>query len=227
MSWHTTGSERRVCPPEFQEQIDALFGSNRFGGSMFRLAWGQTEVIQVAGLRSYEDRLMCHNVPCWNILRWRSPEAFGTPEVYYLINQDTESGLCALGEYPWEGRYEILQPLVNREVRDGRMIVDAFPLDARIMDVIIPLMVEAQKATYWEARAAQQAMEAAEEKATVNRIADRLMNDLPSFYGPVSYSQQGCRTALIDRKMAEISKVWSRYSKSQIERLPRGFYQGN
>ena len=98
--------ERRVCPDDFQQAIDERFGVNRFGTSNYRMAWGETETMRVAGVRGYEDRLMCGNVACWNLMRWRPPEAFGTPELFDLLNRDRDSGLCILGEYPYEGRYE-------------------------------------------------------------------------------------------------------------------------
>ena len=220
-------AERRQCPEEFQQAITERFGVNRFGSPNFRVAWGESETMRVAGLSGYEDRLMCGNVACWNLMVWRPPESFGTPELFDILNRDPETGLCILGEYPYEGRYDVLQPLMAKEFRNGRLCIDAFPLSFQILDTILPLVVLSQQKTALEIEAANAIIEARENKAIVDEITDRMMDDLPTRLGPVSYSKHGCKTARITKKMDEISRVWNRMSVRKLRGMRTGFYQGN
>jgi len=220
-------AERRLCLDEFQQAIDERFGLNRFGTSNFRMAWGETETMRVAGVRSYEDRLMCGNIACWNLLRWRPPESFGSPELFEILNRDLDSGLCILGEYPYEGRYDILQPLMAKEFKNGRLEIEAFPLSYQILDTIIPIVLQSEEMTGMEIAAANAVIEARENKVIVEEITDRLLDEMPTRLGPVSYSKHGCKTAAITKKMDEISRVWNRMSVGALKRPRRGFYQGN
>ena len=222
----TRTAERRLCPDEFQQAIDERFGLNRFGTSNFRMAWGETETMRVAGLHGYEDRLLCGNVPCWNLMRWRPPEAFGTPDLFDIVNRDPDTGLCILGEYPYEGNYDVLQPLMAKEFKNGRLVIDAFPLSYQILDVILPLIVAAGEMTDLELQAANALVEARENKAIVDEIADRLLDEMPTRLGPVSYGKGGCKTAAITKKMDEISRVWNRLSKNRSAESSARFLPG-
>ena len=219
-------AERRICPQEFQDAIDERFGLNRFGGPRYRLAWGETETHRVQGPRGYTERLLCPNIPCWNILRWRAPECYGTPRLYDLINRDPVTHLCLLGEYPYEGAWELVQPLYSKEFHFATGLqINSFPLDHVIMDLILPLMEMSEQMSAAEIAAAEEFNEQAENKAQVEAIADRLMDDYPTRFGPVSYGRGGCKTAVIDRKMHEISQIWNRMSRTALRRQRKGFYQ--
>jgi hypothetical protein len=220
-------SERRICPEEFQQAITERFGANRFGTPNFRVAWGETETMRVAGLHGYEDRLLCGNIACWNLMQWIGPEEFGSPELFNLVNRDPDTGLCILGEYPYEGMYDVLQPLMSKEFRNGRLVIDAFPLSYQIIDVILPLVELSKELTAEKIAAANAIIEARDNQAIVDEITDRMMDEMPTRLGPVSYSKHGCRTAAITKKMDEISRVWNRMSVKKLRQTRTGFYQGN
>ena len=93
------------------------------------------------------------------------------------------------------------------------------------MDLILPLMEMSEEMSAAEIAAAEEFNEQAENKAQVEAIADRLMDDYPTRFGPVSYGRGGCKTAVIDRKMHEISQVWNRMSRTALRRQRKGFYQ--
>jgi hypothetical protein len=217
--------ERRVCPPEYQKELTERFGLNRFDEPNFRIVWGQTETTTVAGLRGYEPRLLCNGLPCWNILRWIPPESYGTPEMWYRQNFDELTGLCLMGPYPDKGRYEVAIPLMNKKMVNGNLQIEAMPLCYAIIDTIIPLLVKAQRLTYWERKAAEEQREAKENAAIVSEITDRLLDDMPTFYGPTSYREQQNRTALIDRKMAEIERVWKMLPRNYLRNPRLGLHQ--
>jgi hypothetical protein len=216
--------ERLVCPPEFQAEVTERFGVNRFDEPNFRIVWGQTEMTTVAGLHGYEERLLCSGAPCWNILRWIAPEVYGTPESWYAANYDELTKLCLLGLYPEKGRYEVAVPLMRKWMENGNLKFEAMPLNYSILDIVIPLLVQAEKIGWLERKLAQEEHERRENERIVQQIADRLQGELPSFYGPVSYAGQRTRVALIERKMDEIERKWKQLP--HVIRNPRrGFFQ--
>lgn len=228
------GKETRKCPAEFQDRLTRIFGSNQFGDPLFRIAWGQTETIRLGTLwtdragndrAGYRECYMQGGSPCWCILQWKSPKYFGNPDLYYIQNYDEPSGLSTCGEYPYRGRYIVLQALMNKEFIEGKMVITHFPLSHMLIDRIIPMMMVAHAMTKEEQRACRQYAEEQEHKNTVNEIAER-MTDASPVYGPVSYSKQGIRTSLLDRKMEQIQRAWNIYARTR-SRLPRGFFQGD
>jgi hypothetical protein len=213
-----------------------MFGRNEFGDPLFKIVWGQSEFIRMGNVwrdkhgterKGYRERYQCHGTPCWVIMRWKSPNHYGSPAMYYSGTFDDFSGMYILGEYPWRGRYEVMQPLARKEFKDGKLMIEHFPLSHVLIDKLIPLMLMAQRMTYWEWKAANDLARQHEEKAQTDEIADRLMDALPKWYGPVSYSRQGCRTALLDRKMHQIQQAWDRLSQNgRRPRFQRGFSTG-
>jgi hypothetical protein len=231
------GPEQRQCPPEFQNRVTRMFGTNVFGDPLFKVAWGQSEFHKVGNRWrdshgtercGYRQRYLCDGAPCWNILRWRSAEHYGTPELWYFQTWDEVSKTYALGEYPWRGRYDPLFALNRKEIINGELKVIPFPLSHVIIDVMIPLILETQRMTQQELRAAQELIKRRQEQAENTEIADRMMNELPAFYGAVSFSRQGIKTSLLDRKMAQIQAYWNRLSRTgQRPRFQKGFFQGS
>lgn len=226
------GAETRICPPEFQERLTRLFGTNNFGDPLFKVVWGQSEFIRMGNIwrdkkgnerRGYRDRYKCHGT-CWMIMRWRSPREYGTPSLFYQETFDDYSGLYMTGEYPWRGRYEILQALRASEVVDGKLTVTHFPLSHVLIDKIIPLMLYAQQMSAAEKKAAKDLIDQQEHKRAVAELSETMMENLPAWYGPVSFSGQGCRTALLDQKMHKIQKQWDRISRgNRRPNFQRGF----
>jgi hypothetical protein len=229
---HIKGAETRACPPEFQDRLTRMFGTNQFGDPLFKIVWGQSEFIRMGNVwrdrfgnerRGYRDRYKCHG-SCWMIMRWRSPQEYATPDLYYQNTYDAYSGLYITGEYPWRGRYEVLQALRSSEMIDGKLTVTHFPLSHVLIDKIIPLMLYAQHMSAAEKKAAKELVEQAEHKKRVEETAEIMMENLPTWYGPVSFSNQGCRTSVLDQKMHKIQKQWDRISKgSRRPKFQQGF----
>lgn len=227
MEARISGKERRTCPPEFQERVNEVFGFNRFGGPMFKIVWGQTERAMRSSLdgHGYEERLVCSGVPCWNIMRWIPPESFGSPETYYELTYDQATGLHDLGEYPWEGRYEVLQPLMHRSFNDDKTVmkVDALPLTYRIIDLLIPVLTRARRVSYWEAKAAEDEMQRRENTAIVGQITDRMIDAMPAFIGPHSARGQVVKNNSFQKRMEAVEQSWKQYGKRNWK---KGFGQG-
>ena len=213
-----------------------MFGRNHFGDPIFKVVWGQSEFFKMGNLwrdkygnerMGYRQRYLCHGVPCWNILRWRSAKEYGTPELWYAQTWDPVSKLFILGEYPWRGRYEVLYALNTREFIDGKLVITHFPLSHILIDKLFPLMLAVQRMSEDEKKAARQLIKQAEGKKETEEIADRMADSMPKWFGPVSFSRQGCRTSLLDRKMHAIQQVWNRLSKNgKTPRFQKGMFQG-
>lgn len=224
MNARIDGPIHRYGPPEFQAQIDEIFGYNRFGGPLFKIVWGQTDRRMAAGLDGYEEELTCAPIGCWNIMRWIPPEAFGTPNLYYSITRNSETGLYENGEYPWEGRYEVLQPLMHRSFNEDKtyMQIDAFPLSHRIIELMIPILARSRRVSYWEIKAAKDEQERIENTRIVSRITDRMMDSMPAYIGPVSFRGQGTKNSSFQQRMEAVEQSWKRYGKRNWQ---KGFGQ--
>lgn len=258
------GHERRQCPAEFQERLTRIFGKNQFGDPHFIIVWGQSQFIRMGDIwrdrfgnerRHYRDVYQCHGTPCWVIMRWKQPTQYGSPETYYQTTWDSFSKMHILGEYPWRGRYEIVQPLYRKEVTEGRLvreivpmlnphtgimesipctkrvdqkiIIHHLPLTHILIDTIIPLIVQMQSLSYQELLAIRDANKRAEHKKTVEHMADVMEHSMPTYVGPVSYNRQGCRVSLLERKMDAIEKVWKRELSGRKGRFLKGFQVAN
>jgi hypothetical protein len=251
--------ERRQCPAEFQDRLTRLFGRNQFGTPNFIIAWGQSTFLRMGNIwrdrfgnerKAYRDIYQCHGMPCWVIMRWKQPSVYGSPETYYQNTWDDFSKMHFLGEYPWRGRYEIVQPLMRQEMTEGKIItewisslnphtgiIETIPVRKRVgqelivhhmtlshilIDKIIPMIMKVQTLSQQELQAIRAANKLAEHKKEVEQIADAMAENMPSYFGPVSFSRQGCRTSLLDRKMEAIEKVWKRELAGK-KRFTKGF----
>lgn len=215
--------ETRECPAEFQDRITRMFGTNQFGDPHFKIVWGQSQFIRMGNVWrdkqgnervGYRDRYQCHGMPCWVIMRWKSPHEYGSPRTYYSQTFDELTGLHMVGEYPWRGRYEIVQPLIRKEFVDGKLEVEHFPLSHYLIDTLIPLFLAFQEQSEEEKAAARAAVKAAQSKKETEDIADAMEARMPTFWGPTTYGSTGIRTSVLDKKMQLIQKVWDRLSKA-------------
>jgi hypothetical protein len=220
-------SERLECPDEFQGYLTDLFGVNRFGEPNFRVVWGQTATMPVATPHGYEDKLVGFNQACWIIQKWQDPEMYGTPELYYWHDMDPETGLAMMGEYPEFGRYETLQPIIMKTYNPETHALDitTLPLDWDILEIAIPLLQRSQELSWWEKKSAMDQIEALENAAKVNEIAERLYDELPAHYGPTSYRTQGVRSSVLARKAEEIEAKWKQLGVARREQPQRGLWQ--
>lgn len=212
-----------------------MFGRNKFGDPNYRIAWAQTEVQRMGFTRftdrdleksGYQERYKGSPTPCWMILRWKDPINYGSPALFYQNTYVDSWDVYFMGEYPWKGRYEILYMMCSKEFKDGKLIITALPLNHTFIDKIIPLLIESQYLTDHERKAAKQLAKEFEHKKEVNEIAERMMHDLPAWYGPVSYAHQGCRTSVLDLMMQKIQSKWDQLSRGGRPIFQKSIFQG-
>lgn len=227
-----TGPETRKVPEEYQARLTRMFGKNRFGDPNFKIVWNQSQFLRMGniwdGKPCYKDTYQGDGQPCWMIMRWMPPEHYGSPATYYRNNREQNSGIFFTGEYPWKGRYEIAQSLISKDFIGGKLVITHMPLCHYMIDMIIPMILQWQALSLEEQRAATQLAEQEKLKQEHELNAEKMMSNMPTWINPVSYSRQGCRTSLLDKKMTMIQRAWDRLSRRGLRPIfGKGFAQGD
>ena len=209
--------EHYECPPQFQERLTRIGGVNRYGEPNFIIVWGQTWTVRRGGtweqddgtyFRGYRDVLE-DGRPCWILKKWNAPEIYGSPALWYIQNREESTGLQILGEYPYRGCYETVQPFVWRGLVNGRMVVERMPLNSMILDLVVPIIMKAKEVTFLQKKIAIQEMEARKDRDLQRAVEAKRHDAQMAFRGPVSFARQGCRTSLVDQKVYAIQKHWN------------------
>jgi hypothetical protein len=145
-----------------------MFGVNQFGDPNIKVMWGQSQFIRLGneyrgchGESRIGYRDMSSGNACWQIMRWKAPIHYGSPDVYYANTYmsvaqrftdagmpfDDAEGFYVTGEYPWRGRYETMYALMTQEYVAGKLIVEHLPLTHYLIDTIIPMVLAFQRLT--------------------------------------------------------------------------------
>lgn len=208
--------EKLHCPPHFQDRLTRAGGINRYGKPNFLICWGQTWTVRRGGtwndgehfFQGYRDEVEDKR-PCWVLKQWNAPELYGSPEVWFIQNRD-DDGFQLLGDFPWRGQYETVQPFVWTGLVNGKMVVEAMPLNAMMVDMVIPIAMQCKSVAMWRRKLAIEEMGRRKDANATRKVEDARHDAQMAFTGPVSFGRQGCRTSLVDRKMDAISKNWKR-----------------
>lgn len=165
-----------------------------------------------ASYRGYRD-IPLGMEPCWLLQQWQPPEKYGTPEYYYMENYDWDSGLQTLGEYPYQGRYETIIPLSWKGLVNGSLVVEHMHLNSLLIDLIEPIIKQAQEVTYARYIQLRKEHKEREDKAALERIADNLQDSFPAFNGAEmrSSSHLTCNS-VVQKKMQAIEQHWRQAS---------------
>lgn len=219
----TVNYRQYVCPEDFQERLTQVGGLNKYDEPNFILVWGQGgddrgmyragaswEVEGIPSYTGYRNLLIGGGQACWCLLQWHPPIEYGTPEQYYVLNYDADSDLQTLGEFPYSGRYHVLYSLKYVERRGNSLHTEIMPLNAYLLDTVIPIILQARNIGWEKTKAALESMKEKEDAREVNRIED-IMRDkaVPYRYSTVSFNRQGCRTDVIDKKIESMTRNWN------------------
>ena len=220
----TNSYQQYMCPQEFQDRLNEVGGFNRYDEPNFKIVWsqgGEPDALYRAGgyweapnqptYKGYRDLLVGGGTPSWCLLQWQDAIEYGTPELYYMQNYDEGTGLQILGEYPYSGRYRVLYNLRWMERGKNSLKFEAMPLNSYLIDTIVPIIMEAKEISWEKTKAVLADLKAREEKAQLAKIEDAMLSSALPFKGaPVSYSRQGCRTALVDKKIEAMQRNWNK-----------------
>lgn len=231
MSWILGPEERLLCPDDFQAALVEAGGVNIHDEANFKIVWGETETARVAGFDGYMDWPV-FNPPkgdsSWLLMEWQAAEIWGTPEAWYVENQDPSgTGLSLAGEYPYGGRYKIIFALNHKWVEDNELKIFRFPLSDMLLDRIVPLVQQAKEISYERHKAYWEAQKEIEGDEMATKIEQIRHNARLAFRGGlVSYSRQGIRTPYVDIKVAQMQQGWSKAAEELMKVGQTSFAQG-
>jgi hypothetical protein len=231
----TANYQQYQCPEWFQEKLTEVGGVNRYDQPNFIVRWGQGgekectyraggywDVEGLASVHGYRDLLVAGGTASWVLMQWEDALHYGTPEMFYVQNYDEDSGMQTLGEYPYQGKYKVLYNMCWRNMVNGKMQVEMMPLNSFILDTVVPIVFQAKEISYEKTKAALRDLKEREDKADTDLIEDVMRtNALPFKGNAVSYQKQGCRTALVDKKIEEMQRNWNKMMTS-ASKLGRG-----
>lgn len=210
--------EIHIVPEDFQSRLTFIGGVNRYDEPNFKLEWAQYATYIAGGIwtvdeahfRGYRRLLSGSGEPCWTLYQWHAPSEYGSPEAYYISNYDESSGLQTLGEYPYSGRYEVLYNLRWHEMVDGKLTFFTLPLNNAVFDMVARIVAIAKEVTYERTRAAVEAAKALTDKEQTDEIERHLRDKHIPFAGSsVSFTRQGIRSSLVDKKMLALRSSMS------------------
>jgi hypothetical protein len=220
----TANYECYVCPEEFQQRLTEIGGVNLYDEPNFRLVWSQGgdehalyraggawEIEGLPSVVGYRDLLVGGGTPSWALMQYHPAIHYGTPESYYVMNYDAQTGLQDLGEYPYSGRYQLLYNLRWSERRGNKLHFEAMPLNTFLLNTVVPIILQAKDISWEQTKAALMDQKEKEDKADIDMIESVMHDSKVPFKGnAVSYGNQGCRTSIIDKKIEQMTRSWNK-----------------
>jgi hypothetical protein len=87
------------------------------------------------------------------------------------------------------------------------MHFEAMPLNTFLLNTVIPIITQAREISWEKTKAALMDQKEKEDQADVSMIEDVMHDNKVPFGGnAVSYTRQGCRTSLIDKKIEQMTR---------------------
>ena len=208
---------------DFNERLRYVGGVNKYDENNFYVCWGQGGedrcLYRAGGLwdnpdgpsfKGYRNLLVGGGTASWILLQWEDATTYGTPESYYVSTHDDATGLQDLGEYAYFGRYRMLYNMCWRDMSQGKMRIEAMPLNSFVLDTVVPIILEAREISWEKTQAALKGIKEKEEIDDLNMVEDAMRDASVAFKGPTSYARQGCRTHFLDKKVEQMSRNWNK-----------------
>lgn len=224
--------ENLECPNELQEIITELGGFNPYGEPNFKILWNQSFSSWQGGhwkiseddqyFTGYKETLRTDGLPYWILMQWvdsgkciempfmKAEE----PEFWYGQNIDPETGLNILGEYPYEGDYQIAYKLVHTWLADNKLCIEPMELNSEILEVIINI-IEASKNVDIKVMIKEMKDDSIKKEQDKSKMIEDLYNDLRI--------NPNLHASWLEDKQRELEKK-ARQTKPFTK---KGFYQGD
>lgn len=229
----------REAPAWFNDELERVGGTNRYGDPMFKLVWSEEIRMLIGGLfadgfEGYRNARVMGSDPCWVLMIWEGPEAFGDPDLWELDYRQPQNGLLECGSFPKYGRYRVLKQLLHREsrtkdrsemfwnpmtnrpeirkVQDRQFVTYRMEPTGLILDIMVPMILA------WKRLTESQRIEAARDrKERQDRKLDATLKDAAQDCRVRRSSQLVQKRAeIIERGMEQAMKIASRYSKGMM-----------
>ena len=225
----------REAPAWFNDELERIGGTNRYGEPIFRLVWSE-EVRSIIGGRfadgfcGYRNSRLTPGDPHWVLMMWEGPEAYGDSDLWEMDFRQADTGLLDCGSFPKHGRYRLLKQFIHRElveqekidwsynyvakklvprrVQKRRLVTYKMEPCGLILDLMLPMLMA------WRLLGPQQKMEAAmDRKKRQEAERDRIVKD--AMHG--SRINRGSRLVqkraeFIDKGMERAMAIASRYA---------------
>jgi hypothetical protein len=222
-------TEINIPPQDFQDRLTLVGGVNRYDEPNFKIAWAQYETFTAGGVwsvdekyfKGYRQLLSGSGEPCWTVFQWHPAEDYGSPEAFYVANYDDVTGLQLLGEYPYSGKYEVLYNLRWNEIENGKITFFTLPLNNTLLDLIIPVILKAKDVSLEKRRAVLLEAKSRRDAEETGIIESHLRSNALPFNSTVSYTRQGIRSSIIDKKMLALQQ-----NMQQIAQSAKGMKKG-
>lgn len=229
----------RTAPAWFNDELERIGGTNRYGDPIFKLVWSE-EVRMIVGGRfadgfvGYRDARMIPNDPHWVLMLWESPESFGDPDIWEMDFRQPETGMLDCGSFPKHGRYRVLKQLIHRDILESaksemvwnpvkkrpemRKVCDRKFITYRIepcgliLDLMLPMLMA------WRNLGPQQKLEAVmDRKKRQDAERDRVIKDAMADSRIRRSSQLVQKRAeLIEKGMDRAMAIASRYAPGMV-----------
>ena len=186
----------------YDSDLLAVGGRNPYGEPVFLLVRGAHPIKRKDG--TVERPTLGRFAADWVLMEWLPREEFGAPE-------DWPGG--PLGDFPWRGRYHMLQPFPGQELGSATLN----PAVARRMAWISS---NHRRDSLQARRAALAAHESEKDRIRQNRIADMLHDSFPAFTGPTSFANNPTTRTAVQNKL-DLLEQMERDGKLKTQR-PRG-----
>ena len=209
-------NELNYPPEDFALRVAEAGGYNRYDEPNFKVVWLRSEFYRAGGtwagggqsvITGY--RWLPHSFEQgWALMQWQPPEKYGTPESYYVANYDEQTGLQTLGEYPFRGRYEIVMPFIWKGIVNGKLVVEHMPLTSMLIDLIVPIIREAESLSWVRKRALMLEQKERKDREQVSEIEARLADAYPAYGTSARSAGRLACNSVVQKKSEAIERHW-------------------
>jgi hypothetical protein len=232
----------RECPGWFQDELTRVGGTNRYGDPLFKLVWSSEPRTIVGGrfadgFVGYRNMPAIPGEPCWALMIWEGPEAYGDPLEWEYQYRQPDTGCLDCGSFPKEGRYRLLKQFMHRElvrqevwkiqynwkrrkrervlVQRPQLVTTKMEPCGLILDLMIPMLQAWRRLTF------AQKLEAVEDRkkrqdAERDRVTKDAMHDSRVRRGSQLVQK---RAELIEKGMDQAMKIASQYGRGMVTAL--------
>lgn len=178
-----------------QKDLATAGGRNLQGKPIWKFVWSQDFTYLISNGTAYE-RFRVVGDDCWLLVKWESPEFWGTEAEWEYTNREFPSGLMTAGPFPREGRYRVALKLRKTFV-DGDTLRFENPYPSRKwVEDVFPLILAFDQL-------------APEEKARVLQERERGEKaDLVKSFAESRKLYKGSATATLAKKKEEAIERW-------------------
>jgi len=229
----------REAPAWFNDELERIGGVNRYGEPIFKLIWSE-DVRSIIGGRfadgfvGYRNARMMGKDPCWVLMIWEGPEAFGDPDLWNLDYRNMDNGLLDCGSFPKYGRYRVLKQLLHRQieqqeksemvwnpvkkrpelrrVQNQRVVTYRMEPSGLILDLMLPMLMA------WRKLAPHQKLEALKErrKAQDDALSAKIKDAADDSRIKRSSALVAKRAEYIEKHMDQAMRIASGYSRGMV-----------